>query len=101
MEKLMRDGKVAVVLSQGYGAGWSSWNDEQFQESLAMDKRIAEAVLSRNFGIVVEIARSICGESFYEGGADGLTVVWVDVGTAFSITDYDGHESVVLSNLTA
>ena len=26
MEKVIRDGKVAVLLSAGYGAGWGSWN---------------------------------------------------------------------------
>ena len=101
MEKLVRDGEVGVVLSQGYGAGWSTWNNEQFQASLAMDKRIVEAVLARNFVAAMDIAREIVGESFYENGADGLHVVWVPQGSAFSITDYDGHESLEFPNLTA
>lgn len=30
MEKVIRDGKVAVLYSPGYGAGWSTWcyNDD-------------------------------------------------------------------------
>ena len=27
MEKIVRDGMVAVAVSYGYGAGWSTWND--------------------------------------------------------------------------
>ena len=26
MEKVIRDGKVAVLYSPGYGAGWFSWH---------------------------------------------------------------------------
>jgi hypothetical protein len=28
MKKLIRDGKVAVLYSPGFGAGWSTWNQE-------------------------------------------------------------------------
>ena len=103
MEKLVRDGKVGVVLSQGrHDAGWSTWNNEQFQASLAMDSRIVAAVLARNFGVAVDIAREIVGESLYENGADDLHVVWVPQGSAFSITaDYTGRESLEFPNLTA
>ena len=27
MTKCIRDGKVAILYSPGYGAGWSTWND--------------------------------------------------------------------------
>jgi hypothetical protein len=26
IKKVIRDGKVAVLISDGYGAGWYSWN---------------------------------------------------------------------------
>jgi len=28
MDKIIRDGKVAVLYSPGYGAGWYSWNTD-------------------------------------------------------------------------
>ena len=28
MKKIIRDGKVAVLYSPGFGAGWSTWNQE-------------------------------------------------------------------------
>ena len=31
MEKVIRDGKVAVLVSHGFGAGWYSWNTEHQQ----------------------------------------------------------------------
>ena len=27
-EKYIKDGKVAVAYSPGFGAGWSTWNDD-------------------------------------------------------------------------
>ena len=37
VEKLERDGKVAILYSPGYGAGWSTWNDD-IAEELVFDK---------------------------------------------------------------
>ena len=31
MEKVIRDGKVAVLISQGWGAGWYSWHRDNQQ----------------------------------------------------------------------
>ena len=27
-DKVIRDGKVAVIISPGFGAGWSTWADD-------------------------------------------------------------------------
>jgi hypothetical protein len=34
MEKVIRDGKVAVLYSPGYGAGWYSWNRDQVRDQV-------------------------------------------------------------------
>jgi hypothetical protein len=31
VEKYIKDGKVAVLYSAGYGAGWSTWNYDGFE----------------------------------------------------------------------
>ena len=45
MEKIEKNGKVAVLYSSGYGAGWSTWN-EGHREALCMDARIVGPVLA-------------------------------------------------------
>lgn len=47
MEKLEKDGKVAILYSPGFGAGWSTWNSE-WADQLVFDKEIAEAILNDN-----------------------------------------------------
>jgi hypothetical protein len=87
MEKIVRDGKVAVAVSYGFGAGWSTWADVD-----PMDARFNQLFLD---GKVDEVVR-ICDEEGlgYAGGADDVDIVWVPVGTKFFITEYDGSESL-------
>ena len=85
-------GLVAVLISGGFGAGWSTWNSEH-RETLLMDSEIVQAVLDKDIGKAVKIAKQKCGD-FYEGGADDLTVEWVKKGAAFEIDEYDGSESL-------
>ena len=92
MEKIERYGLVAVLVSPGYGAGWSTWNSEH-RETLCMDAEIVQAVLDKDIDKAVAIAKQKCGD-FYEGGARDLTVEWVKKGTAFEIDEYDGSESL-------
>lgn len=92
MEKLIRDGKVAVMFSPDYGAGWSSWNRE-YAEVLAMDKEIAEALEADDKALVKELAERKCPDA-YLGGLDALRIEWLLVGTKFEIDEYDGYESI-------
>lgn len=94
MEKIERDGQIAVLISPGYGAGWSTWNEEH-RETLAMDADIVNAVLDGDKKKAVEIAKQKCGD-FYEGGIDGLTVKWAPKGARFEIKEYDGSESLYI-----
>jgi hypothetical protein len=93
MEKLVRDGDVAVLVSHGFGAGWYSWNTEC--EDLVFDKKLVESVLAKNWDIVESRARELCPGGYF-GGIDGLTVEWVAEGEQFEITEYDGAESLNL-----
>ena len=95
MKKLERDGKIAVLVSRGYGAGWSTWNNGN-SEFLCMDAEIAQAILDGNKAKAVEIAKKQCGDDFYDGGADDLTVEWVERGRAFEISEFDGNASLRL-----
>ncbi len=93
-EKLIKDGKVAVIVSPGFGAGWSTWNHNQFEEELTFDKEIVEALLSEGPEAAVRVA-----ERKYPGacllGGDQIKVEWVTQGEQFQITEYDGSETLV------
>jgi len=84
------EGKIGVIVSYGYGAGWSTWND--YGEFAAMDRTLVEMKL-REAGRdeVVEYLGSI-GRDFYMGGWDTAKVEWLDEGQAFVINEYDGSE---------
>lgn len=92
VEKLFKDGKVAVIYSPGYGAGWSTRNSEN-ADSLVFDRNLAEAVIANDLEKVKAIALSI-DPNMYLGGASKLAVYWLPVGTAFRINEHDGYESV-------
>lgn len=105
MNKVIRDGKVAVLYSPGFGAGWYTWNslkgDSEDQGiNLVFDPILVELVEKRNKDNFADFTNRIekrAGEILPEGcfgGADDLTIVWLPVGTKFRIEEYDGSESI-------
>jgi hypothetical protein len=47
MEKVIKDGKVAVCFSPHYGAGWSTWASEEQRETLIFHPAIVNMVLNK------------------------------------------------------
>jgi hypothetical protein len=91
VNKVIRDGKVAVLVSPGFGAGWSTWNSDS---ELLFDPTIVEMIED---GTNSETITQYCEAKYpdgYYGGAGDLKVQWLPVGTAFRIHEYDGSESV-------
>ena len=106
-EKYIQDGKVAILVSRGFGAGWSTWEGKE----LAYDKRVVEFWLShkddeeylrqldayekneikRNAS---KLFKSWGYNDVYFGGFADIELVWIPVGTPFVITEYDGAESI-------
>jgi hypothetical protein len=94
MEKVIRDGKVAVLISHGFGAGFYSWSNNN--EALLFHPKLVEMVeqgkakqidndwIKENLGI----------KDVYCGGASDLQIRWLPVGTAFQVEEYDGSESL-------
>ena len=92
MEKVVLDGKVAVLVSHGFGAGWSTWN-YQYPEML-FDPVIVKML---DDGKSQDEILAYCAVKYpegYFGGIDDLTVHWLPVGTHFRIHEYDGSESL-------
>jgi len=90
--RLERDGKVAVLVSYGYGAGWSTWNSDE-ADSMLFDPDLAHAVLAENQLEMQRIADQKWPDA-YKGGLSQLGVEWVTKGEQFEITEYDGSESL-------
>lgn len=95
MEKVIRDGKVAVLVSPGYGAGWSTWAPyDEIQERCLFDPLIVAWVEGGKKGPVP--IDHLGDDYLYDGGASDLEIFWVPVGVKFRIHEYDGHERLIL-----
>lgn len=95
MNKLIRDGKVAILITRGYGAGWYSWHSD---EDLLFDPTIVLMIENKT---PHETIRTYCREKFPDaslGGIENLKVYWIPVGTEFQIDEYDGQESIRFRN---
>jgi len=93
-KKVIRDGKVAVLVSHGFGAGWYSWNDSN-QELLFSPKLVEMVEKGRAHEIDTDWVKDNLGiEDVYCGGASDLKIHWLPVGTVFNVEEYDGNESL-------
>ena len=113
--RYIRDGKVAVLISGSYGAGWSTWNKKH--TDMLFDPEIVQLVLvweeydrnAKGYGhdyerkyaefhdTVDAIARSRYVDC-YTGGISGLYVEWVPIGDKFRVHEYDGSETLKLES---
>lgn len=120
MDKVIRDGKVAVLYSPGYGAGWYTWNsarpeclfdpeivalvekkDAAFLNAMVPVRELRSKYKNENDAIVKEIAALAerkwgkgDGNYFCTLGAEDLTIAWVPEGTLIRVCEYDGAESI-------
>lgn len=117
--------EYAVLVSPGWGAGWSSWNGSE-NNRIAWDKRIVEFVL-RMKGRGEEVFERACCEypehdeedglseehkefrrildecgidskRVYFGGAHDIEVNWVKPGDRWRIDEEDGAEFLEILN---
>ena len=92
-KKVVKNGKVAVLVSPGFGAGWYTWNTSYPQ--CLFDPDVVAAVLnSEGAEEVARLAEKKWGKRFYTDGADQLEVQWVPEDAEFQVNEYDGSESL-------
>lgn len=83
--------ELGVLVSAGYGAGWSTWNDGE----LAYDKRIVEKWLEDiSANEMCDYIESLGYARPYMGGYRGLDLKFIPRGTVFCIHEYDGYETI-------
>jgi hypothetical protein len=98
MEKVIKGGQVAVIISCEYGSGWYSWHGI---ENLLYDPKIVEVLEDTTISKfaawewIRSYAKALYPTQFFSG-EDRLAVRWVPVGAKFRISEYDGKESILL-----
>ena len=97
-DRVVRDGHVAVLISPGFGAGWSTWADE-YSHQVLFDPWIVDLLLNKDLDKREKIDRIMahCNLKYpdmYTGGLGDLTVEWVPKGFWFRVQEYDGNESI-------
>lgn len=104
MSKVERDGMVAILISPGYGAGWSTWAEYSEQELILFDPDIVQLVLDRNNSVITsemfhEQVSHIWQLKSYTSycSPEALKVQWLPVGTIFRISEYDGAETLIMN----
>ena len=93
--KYIKDGKVAVLVSHGFGSGWSTWaydHDPDTRDGMVFDAVLVTHILAGDRDAAAQFAEQ--KYAAYTGGIADLTVHWVPQGEQFEITEYDGAESL-------
>lgn len=92
MDKVIRNGKVAVLHTNSWG---STWYDPDFPECL-FDPGVIAWVEG---GKVGDRPKMLCekndGNGFYSWSENNLTISWVEQGKKFRVEDYDGYEYII------
>lgn len=98
VQKLIHEGKVAVLISEGYGAGWSTWNNEY--PDMLFDAEIAQMIENDVPYSEIEKTAEKKYPDAYLGGLEDVVVKWLVEGTEFIVDEYDGSESLFILSRT-
>jgi hypothetical protein len=91
MEKVIKDGKVAVLISNDWSSGFHTYGAPL---EAIFNPQLVELIENKNYNEAMEfIKKTYPNVSGYD--ITGLCVEWVEEGREFYITEYDGLESIV------
>ena len=93
MNRLIRDGLVAVLVSPEYGAGWSTWNPRH--PGILFDPAIVEFVEKKQ-DEELQVYLTLKYPGINDDGILGLTVEWIPAGAFFRVNEHDGAETIEL-----
>jgi len=110
VDKVIKDGYVAVIISYGYGTGWSSWHtgDEDEYDRMLFDPAIVGLIENRETAYqsnaledadvedADEKIKLYCRLTYSDiWYPTRLDVAWIKEGTQFSIYEHDGDEFII------
>jgi hypothetical protein len=95
MDRVVRDGKVAVLYSPKYGAGWYSWNRDRIE--ILFDPAIVD-LIEKGQAEELQVYVTLKYPDLYTGGLEDLAIEWIPVGSRFIIEEHDGAETVKVQN---
>ena len=90
MEKVIKEGKVGVLISPSFGAGFYTWG---YPTKAIFDPTLIELVENEKWQEAIDYCESKW-EDVYSGGVQDLRVAWIEEGTRFIVEEYDGAESL-------
>ena len=96
MEKVIKDGKVAVLVSYGWGAGFHSWGAPV---EAIFDPTLVDLIEKKHIQDAILYVQNTYPDA-YAGGIADLCVEWIPEGAKFIINEYDGSESLQLMDTT-
>lgn len=91
MNKLNENGKVAVLYSPDFGAGWYSWNQDY--PEILFDPAMVKLVEKKQYDELATYVE-LKYPGIYTGGLNQLQVEWIEEGKKFRVVEYDGDESI-------
>ena len=93
--KLKRDGFVAVVLTNDYGRGFSSWLDREYRMQAMFDPVVVASLENMENGLGTDALTDYLWDTYRWGGKlDDLGVEWIREGREFVVDEYDGAEGL-------
>lgn len=95
LNKIVRNGKVAVIYHPSFGAGWYSWHG--ILELLFDPQVVTMLENDADSKTISEYCEKTYPPPYYNGyfSCKNLKIGWVTVGSKFRIQEYDGSERIV------
>ena len=95
MYKLSENGKVAVLYSPEFGAGWYTWNQDH--PEILFDPAMVKLVEKGQYDELATYVE-LKYPGIFTGGLHDLQVVWIEEGKKFRVVEYDGSESIEIQD---
>lgn len=94
MEKVIKDGKVAVLVSNDWGSGFHTYGAPL---EAIFNPQLVELIENKNYNEAMKFIEKTY-PNVYAYDITRLYVEWVEEGREFYITEYDGLESIVFKD---
>lgn len=99
-KEIIREGKVAILYSPGFGSGWYTWHgvyellrDPEVVHLVELRSKVPEDEKTYYTEKIMDYCKATYGDKSYLGAED-LSIEWIDLGDKFRITEYDGSETI-------